>query len=112
MWDFVVTDFDYIFPLFFVSPLLCNLKKRDMENILLVNKDDLREILSEIISQMNLCETVKDEVLSAAELRGKLGISHSTLWRWEKCGLLKPQRIGRKKFFSVNEVQLAMRGGK
>lgn len=82
-----------------------------MENLILLNKDDLKEMLSEIFKEMNLCEAAKDEVLTATELRGKLGISHSTLWRWEKCGLVKPKRIYRKKYYSYKEVEKAMKGG-
>ncbi len=37
-------------------------------------------------------ESLKDRVVRCRELEALLGISRTTLWRWERKGLLPPRR--------------------
>lgn len=45
-----------------------------------------------------------DKYLTASELAAKLKVNRTTIWRWEKQGLIKPTKIGKTKRFSETEI--------
>lgn len=76
--------------------------------LLMVSKEDLREILLDIIAEYfaQPTETAKeDSLLSAKEVEKLLGVAHSTLWRWEKNNYLNPVRVGTKLFYKKSDVE-------
>ncbi len=81
--------------------------------ILMVSAADLEEalrsILEEVVSASN---GEKDEtLLTVRQAASLLGVDRSTLWRWDKQGYLKPQRIGRRVRYPMYAVQAVLRGG-
>lgn len=46
-----------------------------------------------------------DKYLTASELAAKLQVNRTTIWRWEKQGLIKPTKIGNTKRFSQSEIE-------
>jgi predicted site-specific integrase-resolvase len=47
---------------------------------------------------------MQDKYLTASQLADKLQVNRTTIWRWEKAGLIKPTKIGKTKRFSPNEI--------
>lgn len=45
-----------------------------------------------------------DKFLTASELAAKLQVNRTTVWRWEKQGLLKGTKIGKTKRFSQDQL--------
>jgi len=45
-----------------------------------------------------------DKYLTATELAQKLQVNRTTIWRWEKRGLITPTKIGKTKRFSQTEI--------
>lgn len=52
----------------------------------------------------------KDEVISAKAVTEMLNVDRSTLWRWEKEGLLTPMRVGRKVYYEKKEIEQLTNG--
>jgi len=51
-----------------------------------------------------------NELLTAGKTMARLGVSRSTLFRWEKDGYLKPVRIGAKVMYNLSDVEAIERG--
>ena len=47
---------------------------------------------------------IEDELLSAKDAAEMLGVSSSTLWRWEESRQLIPKRLGGKKMYLKSEL--------
>lgn len=76
-----------------------------------IDRDDLKEILSEIIDERieyiieTWTETNKsDGMVSSAKAAQLLGVSKTTLWRWNKCGYLKPIRVGGNDRYRLRDI--------
>lgn len=51
----------------------------------------------------------KDEnLLTRKEAAAKLKINTSTLWRWEQSGLLEPRRMGRRLYYTAEDLKEAL----
>lgn len=78
-----------------------------MENLSLLDKKDLQEILEQLIrnavrEEMNVSssENSYSPVLTRDEARKMLDISLPTLLQWEKDGIIpKPKRLGKRVYF-------------
>ena len=77
-----------------------------------IGKDDLKEILSEIVDKRIdfiidvWNETYRDEALISADKAAEmLDVSRPTLWRWEKLGYLIPMKIGGKLRYRLSDVK-------
>lgn len=79
------------------------------------SEKEFREILAEqvqaaikeaIITRSN--PGTSKPFLTRKETSEMLGVSYPTLHLWEKAGLLKPERIGRRVLYSVDEVKKAV----
>lgn len=83
--------------------------KEQTTTLLMVSKEDLREILLDIIvecfSQPTEETAKEDSLLPAKEVEKLLGVAHSTLWRWEKNNYLNPVRVGTKLFYKKSDVE-------
>lgn len=97
-----------------------------MQNIIVTTSDELRgligetvrSILSEVLPQQQPALTEPEEkLINEHELRKMLGLSHPTILRLRKQGLLPYLRLGKRIMYSPTEVLLAMqrqafRGGR
>jgi hypothetical protein len=64
----------------------------------------VRDELSKSQSEQPTTPTQRD-FLTADELSSWLNLSKVSLWRYEKRGLLHPQKIGSKKLYSYEEIK-------
>lgn len=53
-----------------------------------------------------------EKLLTKAEVMEKFGVCHTTLYNWDKTGVLVPVKVGRKIHYRLGDVQalLARRG--
>ena len=78
-----------------------------MNNLLLLDKDDLKEVLEPLIRQavrdeLQSSSSVEESspVMSRDEVSKMLDISLPTLNQWEKDGVIpKPKRLGKRVYF-------------
>jgi predicted DNA-binding transcriptional regulator AlpA len=78
-----------------------------MKNLLLLDKDDLKEVLEPLIRQavrdeLQSSSSVEESspVMSRDEVSKMLDISLPTLNQWEKDGVIpKPKRLGKRVYF-------------
>ena len=92
-----------------------------MENLAVFNEQQLKEIVYDAVSKC-LDEKITDSLLNNKdedegfydrdEICELLHISYPSLWRIEKSGILKSQKVGRKNLYSKAEVNQLMKSGK
>lgn len=79
------------------------------KTLLLVTKEDLRDVLLDIINSNNSKSEKEgkqeDRILTRKEAAKMLSVDISTLWRWEKEGHLLPSRIGKRIYYKYSEIQ-------
>lgn len=68
----------------------------------------LRNLVNDLISERE--EVKKETYISASQVSNLLGVSKSTLWRWEKENYLVPVRVGNKLRYKESEVKQLMEG--
>lgn len=76
--------------------------------LLMVSAGDLREfalaLMEEARSQAE--EAKQSEVyLSEKEACELLNVGHTTLWRWDRKGYLRAQKVGRRKLYRQSEIE-------
>ena len=92
-----------------------------MEEYSVFSKQQLKEIIYEVVSECF------DDKINHSFVGGKpeeegfydcdeicelLHITYPTLWRIEKTGILKSQKVGRKNLYPKKEVNLLIKSGK
>lgn len=91
-----------------------------MDSIIVIKEEQLAEVVYAAVSRC-LDERKVEESVSRPddegyydrdEICGLLHIAYPTLWRIEKSGLLKSQKVGRKNLYSKSEVNQLMKSGK
>ena len=79
------------------------------KTLLLVTKEDLRDVLLDIINSNNSKAEKEgkqeDRILTRKEAAKMLSVDISTLWRWEREGHLLPSRIGKRIYYKYSEIQ-------
>ena len=81
-----------------------------MTEIIVVNKEEIDALRADILELKNLllagqnASTSKDENVDAKTAAKLLHITTRTLYTWEQKGLIKPSHLGRKKLYSVREI--------
>jgi len=91
-----------------------------MDNIVVLNEEQFEDIIyrtvSRCLNERNTgipVEKPEDEgFYDRDEICGLLHIAYPTLWRIEKSGLLKSQKVGRRNLYSKQEVNLLIKSGK
>ena len=91
-----------------------------MENIVVLNEEQFEDIIYRTVSRCldeksigNLVEKPEDEgFYDRDEICDLLHIAYPTLWRIEKSGILKSQKVGRKNLYSKQDVNLLIKSGK
>ena len=92
-----------------------------MNNLSIINEQQLKEIVYDAVSKC-LDEKITDSLLNNKEEVGGfyvrdevcelLHISYSSLWRIEKSGILKSQKVGRKNLYPKAEANQLIKSGK
>ena len=82
-----------------------------------IGKDDLREILNEIIDERIDFVIKKWEeanniegLLTTEKAMELLSISKSTIWRWKQRGYLVPIRVGGNDRYRIQDIKKTMEG--
>ena len=81
-----------------------------------IGKDDLREILNEIIDERIALfekrneEKRNEELVTYERVMEILGVSKSTIWRWKQRGYLVPIRIGGNDRYRMSDIKKIMEG--
>lgn len=91
-----------------------------MDHLILLNKEQFQDAIYRAVSRC-LDERNIDMMMNASndegfysrdELCDLLHIAYPTLWRIEKSGLLRSQKVGRKNLYFKQEVDQLMKSGK
>ena len=73
---------------------------------IVVNREDLKFMFVEWMQEELNKRTKKQEVyLSRTKTALMLGVTLSTLWRWDKENYLKPVRVGSKVLYRESDIQ-------
>lgn len=77
-----------------------------------ITATDLKEFLLEVVEEQkkSTVPAQPEKYLSAQETAEKLGVDVSTLWRWDKTGYLKKNKVGRKIQYRESDVLKLMEG--
>lgn len=80
---------------------------QDNRNVqIVVNREDLKFMFVEWMQEELNKRTKKQEVyLSRTKTALMLGVTLSTLWRWDKENYLKPIRVGSKVLYRESDIQ-------
>ena len=73
-------------------------------------KDIAKQVLSEIQDQGAYTKTAADDLVPDKYARRILGVTRTTLFRWEKSGYLTPVRIGAKRMYRYSDLGEILRG--
>lgn len=80
-------------------------------NFIMLQKEDLKEAIAEVLETMVDKNLLKEPVSAASteyytrdELCTRLHITYTTLWRMEKRGDIQAHKIGRRNLYSKQEV--------
>ena len=78
-----------------------------MENIVVLNEEQFEDIIYRTVSRC-----LNEGFYDRDEICDLLHIAYPTLWRIEKSGILKSQKVGRKNLYSKHDVNLLIKSGK
>lgn len=83
-----------------------------MKSMYIMSADDLESVIYKIIQDKGEKSKSKkdEEFLTIKEVIRKLGVSRTTLWRWEKNGYLTPIRVGNKVRYNSSEINKLFKG--
>lgn len=92
-----------------------------MDSVIILNKEQFQDAIYRVVSRC-LDERNIDMMINSSnnekgfysrdELCDLLHIAYPTLWRIEKSGLLKSQKVGRKNLYFKQEVDQLVKSGK
>ncbi len=91
-----------------------------MDNFFIIKEEQLEDSVYAAVSRYfnerkveeNITKPDEEGFYNRNEICDLLHIAYPTLWRIEKSGLLKSQKIGRKNLYSKAEVNQLMKSGK
>ena len=76
-----------------------------MEQVLLVNKTELQQLITEALNAANKSEpTANDEILDTADFQRIYGVSKVTQWKMRKAGKLPFHTLGRRIIYKKSEI--------
>lgn len=78
----------------------------------IMSVDELNQIIAEAVDKaIAAARPQKKEMLLSREATAKrLSVDLSTLWRWNKSGLLRPVKIGRSVYYREFDLERLERG--
>lgn len=72
-----------------------------------------REVLNEVVAEMTPQQPPKNRFLSVERTMELTDVSRTTLWHWERKGILTPVKIGRTvKYRESDVIELIEKGGR
>lgn len=87
-------------------------------NFIMLQKEDLKEVIAEVLETMVGKNLLKEPVSAAPteyytrdQLCARLHITYTTLWRTEKRGGIHVHKIGRRNLYSKQEVDALIANG-
>lgn len=85
---------------------MSNLQNAQGNTLLVVSREDLQQVVTNAVENtLQRIESEKqDALIPAAKAREMLCVDKSTLWRWNKSGLLQPVRIGGKVMYKNSDI--------
>ena len=86
---------------------ISEISKLGANNIqVIVSLADLNEFFEEKISEAvaSRGQEKEEKYLSVDEVCEALKVSSNTLWRWNKNGYLKPNKVGRKSVYLLSDI--------
>lgn len=89
-----------------------------MDSVIILNKEQFQDAIyravSRCLDERMMINSSNNEkgFYSRDELCDLLHIAYPTLWRIEKSGLLKSQKVGRKNLYFKQEVDQLVKSGK
>ena len=92
---------------------ITDLLKTSNQVQLLINAIDLKEAFlqwSEESNQLQVKNQEEETYLTAREAAENIGVTLSTLWRWDKAGYLKKTKVGRKNLYRLSDIE-DLKGG-
>ncbi len=90
---------------------LIEIAKEHPNMIISISVGDLVKANEKLISdavcnlERRITDAATETYPSANKVAEMLSVSKPTLWRWEKCGYLKPFRIGGKVRYKMSDVK-------
>lgn len=83
---------------------ICKLGANNIQVV--VSLADLNEFFEEKISEavVSRGQEKEEKYLSVDEVCEALKVSSNTLWRWNKNGYLKPNKVGRKSVYLLSDI--------
>lgn len=93
--------------------------EENAKTLLMVNAEELQKylmgfeerVLGAIAPKVGESQTANEEFLPVSEVCNYLEVCKSTLWKWERAGILKPIRRGKKVFYRKSEVRNMLLNG-
>lgn len=90
-----------------------------MDNVIVLNEEQFQDAIYKAVSRcldernidMTTNSSSEDVFYSRDELCELLHIAYPTLWRIEKSGLLKSQKVGRRNLYFKQEVDQLVKSG-
>lgn len=79
----------------------------EQTTVAVLSIEQIKEIVRMTVAQMK-CASANDkplEMMSASEVKEHYGMSDSTLWRWQRAGVVHPVRIGRERRYDRREIE-------
>ena len=76
--------------------------------VFMLTGSDLKEFALSLLAEARQQAQEKKEedvYLSEDEVRERLGVTHSTLWRWSNSGYLRPCKWGRKNMWKESDIE-------
>lgn len=67
-------------------------------------KDYANEVAQTILDGMTNNNS-SDNLLTVDEVSKKFKVNRITVWRWERDGLLKGKKMGRRKYYASSEIE-------
>lgn len=96
--------------------ILSNMKKEmvliEVSELERIVKSAVRDEFTRTIDSNSLGTTQVEGYYNTNELAELLSVDRTTLWVWEKKGLLKAKRVGKKKLYSRKEINDLVESGK
>lgn len=74
--------------------------------LLLVTPADLKEFALSVVNEFTqVAPRMEERKYTRREFAERKGVTLSTLWRWEKQGLLKGTRVGQKVYYRDSDLK-------
>ena len=69
--------------------------------------EQIKEIVRMTVAQLKGAPTTDQPLapLCASDVKQQYGVSDTTLWRWQRAGLVHPVRIGRERKYDRREIE-------